>query len=79
MAWIDTHPGDDWDDELTSLVGAPGSNDIDAIMEVHGLNLRGLVAHHALYASAMSGTGSLRKVDRELVALVVSQINGCDY
>ena len=79
MAWIDTTPGDNWDDRLTALVGAPGSNEIDAIMEIHALNPQGLTAHHGVYSSAMSGTASFRKVDRELVAFVVSQINDCHY
>ena len=79
MAWIDITPGDDWDDQLTALVGEPGADEIDAIMEIHALNPRGLAAHHAVYSSAMSGTASLRKVDRELVAFVVSQVNDCHY
>ena len=29
--------------------------------------------------SAMAGTRTLRKVERELIALVVSEINGCHY
>ncbi len=32
-----------------------------------------------LYTAAMSGTRGLRKVDRELIALVVSGINECHY
>ena len=48
-------------------------------MAVHSLNPRGLAAHDALYRSAMAGTGSLRKVERELIALVVSRENDCHY
>ncbi len=82
MAWIKTIPGEDWDGELGDLfeiVGDTATGRLDNIMEIHSLNPRGLAAHHALYASAMSGTRSLRKVDRELVAFVVSQANDCHY
>ena len=48
-------------------------------MAVHSLNPAGLAAHDGLYRSAMSGTGTLRKVERELVALVVSLENHCHY
>lgn len=52
---------------------------VDMIMAVHSLNPRGLDAHHRLYTSAMAGTSSLRKVERELIALVVSLENRCHY
>jgi len=52
---------------------------VDRIMAVHSLNPAGLAAHDGLYRSAMSGTGTLRKVERELVALVVSLENQCHY
>jgi alkylhydroperoxidase family enzyme len=48
-------------------------------MQIHSLNPKALAAHDALYLSAMAGTGSLRKVERELIALLVSSINKCDY
>jgi alkylhydroperoxidase family enzyme len=79
MAWIDIAPAEDWDAGSTELVGDPSSERVDAVMAIHSLNPRGLAAHHALYTSAMSGTATLRKVDRELVAFVVSQLNDCHY
>lgn len=79
MTWIEIIPAEDWDVELRDRVGDPATGEIDAIMAVHSLNPRGLAGHHALYSSAMSGTASFRKVDRELVALVVSQANDCHY
>jgi len=48
-------------------------------MQIHSLNRRALVAHQALYESAMAGTETLRKVERELIALVVSAYNDCHY
>ncbi len=52
---------------------------VDNIMAIHSLNPTGLAAHNALYRSAMSGTATLRKVERELIAYVVSFENHCHY
>ncbi len=52
---------------------------IDNIMAIHSLNPAGLAAHNALYISAMTGTATLRKVERELIAFVVSFENHCHY
>ena len=43
------------------------------------LNPRGMAAHLGLYESAMAGTATLRKVEREIIALVVSLENDCHY
>jgi alkylhydroperoxidase family enzyme len=48
-------------------------------MSIHSLNPRALAAHDGLYRSAMAGTANLRKVERELIALVVSLENECHY
>lgn len=82
MAWIEMVPGEEADGELGALFSSVADGDtarIDAIMQIHSLNPRGLAAHNALYGSAMAGTASFRKVDRELVAFVVSQLNECHY
>lgn len=82
MAWIETIPEDRWDGELGDLyqqVSDRAHERVDNIIQVHSLNPRALEAHHKLYTSAMSGTASLRKVDREMIALVVSSINECHY
>lgn len=79
MAWIETIPDDLWEDELASSVRDPESGRVDNILQIHSLNPRALAAHNALYTSAMAGTKTFRKVDRELVAFVVSQHNDCHY
>jgi len=84
MAWIETVPDDRWKDHdgLADLYGRVVDSTfgrVDRIMAVHSLNPAGLAAHDGLYRSAMSGTGTLRKVERELVALVVSLENQCHY
>ncbi len=82
MSWIDTADDDAWDDDLAPLherVADPRTGRVDHIMAIHSLNPQGLAAHDALYRSAMRGTATLRKVDREMIALVVSSANECHY
>ena len=82
MSWIETIDDGEWDGELASLrdrVADPKTGRVDHIMGVHSLNPRSLAAHDTLYRSAMRGTATLRKVDREIIALVVSTINECHY
>ncbi len=82
MAWIRTKREDSWQGELADLLPLVVDQEhqrVDNIMQIHSLNPEALAAHHALYRSAMKGTRSLRKVDREMVALVVSLANRCHY
>jgi len=83
MSWIEIVPDDQWGDEplatLHDQLVDPKYERVDHIMAVHSLNPKGMAAHQAVYGSAMSGTASLRKVERELIALVVSLENHCHY
>ncbi len=82
MAWIDTIREDEWEGALAELYGAVVDRDhdrVDNILQIHSLDPKGVAAHQGLYTTAMSGTGTLRKVERELIALVVSSLNECHY
>lgn len=83
MAYIEVVPDEDWTDdglgELYPQVVDPTYKRVDNIMAVHSLNPRGMAAHQQLYTSAMTGTATLRKVEREMIALVVSLENHCHY
>jgi len=83
MAWIDTVPDDEWIrgplEDLYAKVVDPTHGRVDHIMSIHSLNPKALGAHLGVYGSAMSSTATLRKVEREMVAMVVSQVNGCHY
>ena len=82
MARITVVPDDEWDGELAEMhprVVDRTWGRVDNILGVHSLNSRGMAAHQGLYESAMSGTATLRKVERELIALVVSLTNDCHY
>lgn len=84
MAWIDRVPDSEWPqtpglgEQYESVVDATYGR-VDEILAIHSLNPAGLAAHNGLYASAMRGTKTLRKVERELIALVVSLENHCHY
>ncbi|MGI9649185.1 MAG: peroxidase [Acidimicrobiia bacterium] len=82
MAWIETIREDEWDGDLADLYGEVAdraAGRVDNIMQIHSLNPAALEAHNRVYRSAMSGTANLRKVERELIATVVSIINECHY
>jgi alkylhydroperoxidase family enzyme len=82
MPWIETIHEDDWDGELGALrdeVIDQGTGRVDWIMRIHSLDAGSLDAHKVLYRQAMKGTATLRKVEREMIALVVSGVNECHY
>jgi len=70
------------DRQLSELYGAlvdRESDRVDNIMQIHSLDPKAMEGHLGVYSAAMSGTATLRKVERELIALVVSDINDCHY
>jgi alkylhydroperoxidase family enzyme len=81
MAWIEIIPESQADSELTDCYAEVRalSGDLDEVLTVHSLHPAGLRAHWAVYRAAMRPTRTLRLRDRELLAIVVSAINGCDY
>lgn len=82
MAWIEAPHEDEWDESLAQLrdeVVDPQWGRVDWIMRIHALDPASMAAHHTLYRQAMGGTATLRKVEREMIALVVSKHNGCHY
>jgi uncharacterized peroxidase-related enzyme len=49
------------------------------IMKVHSLNPRAMRAHLELYVTLLFGRSKLKRPEREMIAVVVSQANRCDY
>tara|TARA_R110002096_G_scaffold201955_5_gene386571 strand:- start:829 stop:1098 length:270 start_codon:yes stop_codon:yes gene_type:complete len=81
-AWIRTIDEAHADPELAALYAQcvdPGTDKVDHVLKVHSLHPTGLQAHLAIYRASMASTQRLRKVDREMVAVVVSKANGCHY
>lgn len=82
MPWIDAPHEDEWDESLAELkddLTDPNWERVDWIMRIHALDAGSMNAHNVLYQQAMKGTATLRKVEREMIALVVSKVNGCHY
>jgi len=79
MSWI-TIPSYDRE-PLKSLVKPFREKDgtLDNILAVHGLHPLGLQTHTAMYKELMYGKGPLSRLERELIAVVVSQANSCHY
>ena len=82
MAWIEIVDEDQAGSDLKELyepIVDTQTGRVDEILRVHSLHPAGLAAHTALYEYAMRSTPTLRKVEREMIALVVSEINDCHY
>jgi alkylhydroperoxidase family enzyme len=82
MAWIDVPDDRSWEGELGEFgrkIADPEYGRVDNILAIHGLDVGSMRAHQLLYEQAMRGTRDLRKVDREMVALIVSKANDCHY
>ena len=67
MAFIDYVPAEEW------------KLDADNILRIHGINPPVLSAHLALYRTVMHGESPLTRMQREMLAVVVSSVNGCHY
>jgi alkylhydroperoxidase family enzyme len=56
-----------------------GERGLDNILRIHSLNPRSMRDHHGMYAHLMRGPSPLDRVQREMIAVVVSAENGCFY
>jgi alkylhydroperoxidase family enzyme len=53
--------------------------DQDHIIRVHGVHPRGMRQHYELYVELMRGPGPLTRIQREMLAVVISAANQCRY
>jgi len=65
--------------EIYRRLWDPAKGPLDHILRIHSLHPRALEAHLGLYKTVMQGTATLPKLEREMIALVVSRLNGCHY
>lgn len=82
MAWIGTIPVSDAAGQLKTLYDQVKTPDghVDNILRIHSLRPRTLRAHLEVYkASLHSRPSGLSYRERELVGVLVSEINGCAY
>lgn len=81
MAWIETIPANEAQDELKELYTqlAQKRGKISNIMQVQGLNPPAMKAHLDLYVALMFRPSGLKREQREMIAVTVSQLNECAY
>jgi alkylhydroperoxidase family enzyme len=53
--------------------------DHDHIIRIHGVHPRTMRNHYDLYVELMRRPGPLTRVQREMIAVAVSAVNGCRY
>lgn len=81
MAWIRTVEPEAAGEELRAVYDrlAAERGKLSAIMQVQSLSPRAMSAHLDLYMSVMFSRSGVSRAERELIAVVVSSINGCRY
>ncbi len=57
----------------------PKTGNVDHIMKIHSLNPASLIDHQHLYKTLMHGDSPLSRAQREMIGVVVSAINRCEY
>ena len=65
--------------QQSEIAGADRVDDDDNILRVHGIHSRVMRIHYDLYRELMYQPGPLSRLQRELIAVVVSSINHCRY
>ena len=72
MAHIAYVPGD-------QIPPAERVPDQDNILRIHGVHPQTMRQHYELYLQLMRRPGPLDRIDREMIAVVVSAANECHY
>jgi uncharacterized peroxidase-related enzyme len=81
MAWIKMIAENEAEGKLKELYEkyAEPSGGVDNILKIHSLNVKSMKTHFELYAHLMRGRSGLSRVQREMIAVVVSTTNQCHY
>ena len=81
MAYIHTIHESDATGELAEWYRRAGNPDgtVDNVMKIHSLNPDTLRTHFEMYRAALHGPSPLSRIEREIVGVVVSRLNGCNY
>ena len=81
MAHIPYTPRSGAGPELSALHAryADASAKVDNILRIHSLNPPSMEHHYRLYRHLMTGRSPLSRVQREMIAVVVSAENDCFY
>jgi alkylhydroperoxidase family enzyme len=81
-AWIETIAEVDADGLLAELYRAEADRDtgaVDNVLKVHSLHPETLRAHIDLYRTVMYGRSGITRIEREMIGVIVSDINRCHY
>ena len=81
MAWIKVIQEENASGELKQLyeqMMEPWGG-VDNILKIHSLNPASLRAHFEFYKTLMRGASGLSRIQREMIAVVVSSLNHCHY
>ena len=81
MAYIETISESDARGKLAELYKRFGNPDgtVDNVLKVHSLNPDSLEAHSTLYVQSLHRKSPLSRAERELIGVMVSMVNGCEY
>ena len=82
MSWIRTIQYGEAESPLAEVYQRTGNHEKQRaahVFALQSLDAPALDAHYSLYKAVMRPTRKLRGADREMIATVVSQTNGCHY
>jgi uncharacterized peroxidase-related enzyme len=81
MTWIRTIDAEDAGEDLSRVYDriSRERGKLSNIMRVQSLHPKAMQAHMDLYMSIMFGRSGLSREEREMIAVVVSAANGCEY
>jgi uncharacterized peroxidase-related enzyme len=81
MPWIHTVAEPDAGEELSRVYSRVKKErgKLSNIMQVHSLQPKAMEAHMDLYRAVMFGRSGLSREEREMIAVVVSAANQCEY
>jgi uncharacterized peroxidase-related enzyme len=81
MAWIKVIKEHEASGYLKTLYEQYGNHadGVDNILKIHSLNPESLKYHYDYYKHLMAGRSGLTRVQREMLAVVVSKVNDCHY
>jgi len=79
ISYADDEPLDPTLAAIYERVRDPKRGIVDNILRVHSHNPPSAEAHLLLYKTLMFGRSGLTRIQREMIAVVVSQVNTCHY
>lgn len=81
MSWIKVIQEEEASGELKQLYDRMMEpwGGVDNILKIHSLNPPSLRTHFEFYKTLMQGPSGLSRIQREMIAVVVSVVNHCHY